>query len=139
MQILFCTIFRYILTFYLQSNRFSTKFNFILPAKVSCIFLLKVNDSSQGIENFKVTVIGKGKINDIPEKIRKYFDIKGRLPFNKMYQEIEKADFILDYTSSNNIVMYDGKKHGINLNIIKKSLLQSCNRLFIIYDIIDIE
>ena len=43
---------------------------------------------NKGIENFKVTVIGKGKINDIPEKIRKYFDIKGRLPFDKMYDEL---------------------------------------------------
>ncbi len=49
----------------------------------------------KGVTNFKVTVVGKGKIKDIPKEIRKYFDIKGRLPFDKMYKEIEKADFLL--------------------------------------------
>lgn len=48
-----------------------------------------------GYENFKVTVIGKGNLKNIPSKIRRFFDIKGRMPFNKMYDEIEKADFFL--------------------------------------------
>ena len=50
---------------------------------------------NKGISNFKVTVIGKGEIKNIPEEIRKYFDIKGRLNFDRMYDEIEKADFML--------------------------------------------
>lgn len=50
---------------------------------------------NKGITNFKITVIGKGEIKNIPEEIRKYFDIKGRLNFDKMYNEIEKADFML--------------------------------------------
>ena len=50
---------------------------------------------NKGITNFKITVVGKGTIKDIPKEIRKYFDIKGRLPFNKMYEEIEKADFLI--------------------------------------------
>jgi len=50
---------------------------------------------NKGITNFKVTVVGKGKIKDIPKNIQKYFDIKGRLPFNKMYEEIEKADYLI--------------------------------------------
>ena len=50
---------------------------------------------NKGITNFKISVIGKGEIKNIPEKIRKYFDIKGRLNFDKMYDEIEKADFML--------------------------------------------
>lgn len=49
----------------------------------------------KGITNFKVTVIGKGHIKNIPTNIRKYFDFKGRLPFDKMYDEIEKSDFML--------------------------------------------
>lgn len=49
----------------------------------------------EGITNFKITVIGKGHIKNIPSEIRKYFEIKGRLPFNKMYEELEKADFLL--------------------------------------------
>ena len=50
---------------------------------------------NKGITNFKVTVVGKGKIKDIPREIRKYFDMKGRLPFKKMYEEIERADFLI--------------------------------------------
>ena len=49
----------------------------------------------KGITNFKVTVIGKGHIKDLPKELRKYFDMKGHLAFDKMYDEIEKADFIL--------------------------------------------
>jgi len=56
----------------------------------------------KGITNFKVVVVGKGKIQDIPKEIRKYFDIKGRLPFDKMYSEIEKSDFILTSYDDNN-------------------------------------
>ena len=48
-----------------------------------------------GVDNFKVTVIGKGELDDIPERIRPYLDIKGRLPFGEMYAELEKADFML--------------------------------------------
>ena len=47
------------------------------------------------IRNFKVTVIGKGTLDGIPHEIKKYFDIKGRLSFKEMYNEIEKADFFL--------------------------------------------
>ncbi len=49
----------------------------------------------EGIRNFKITVIGKGHIRNIPPNIRKYFDMKGRLSFKKMYNELEKADFLL--------------------------------------------
>lgn len=55
----------------------------------------------KGIRNFKVTVVGKGHLKKLPEEIRKYFDIKGRLPFNKMYDEIEKADFLLTSYNEN--------------------------------------
>lgn len=49
----------------------------------------------KGYDNFKITVIGKGSLKNVPKEIRKYFDIKGRLSFNKMYDEIEKSDFFL--------------------------------------------
>lgn len=49
----------------------------------------------KGYRNFKVTVIGKGSLKHLPKDIQKYFDIKGRLPFDKMYDELEKADFML--------------------------------------------
>ena len=49
----------------------------------------------RGITNFKITVVGKGHISDIPKNVRPYFDIKGHLDFKDMYDEIEKADFLL--------------------------------------------
>ena len=57
---------------------------------------------SQNISNFKITVIGKGHIKNIPSEIRKYFDIKGRLPFRKMYDELESADFLLTAYNEDN-------------------------------------
>lgn len=67
------------------------------PRKKDCGMILDAVAKlhNKGIENFKVTIVGKGTLKHIPKEIRKYFDIKGRLPFNKMYDEIEKADFIL--------------------------------------------
>ena len=56
----------------------------------------------KGIHNFKITVIGKGHLKKLPKEIQKYFDIKGRLPFDKMYDEIEKADFMLTSYDKNN-------------------------------------
>lgn len=40
----------------------------------------------------------------LPKELQQYFDIKGRLPFDKMYDEIEKADFL--------ITSYDETKPG---------------------------
>lgn len=56
----------------------------------------------KGVTNFKVTVIGKGHIKNIPANIRKYFNFKGRLPFNKMYNELENADFLLTAYDTDN-------------------------------------
>ncbi|MBQ8635885.1 hypothetical protein IJ425_07015 [bacterium] len=57
---------------------------------------------NKGITNFKVTVVGKGKIKDIPKEIRKYFVMMGRLPFKKMYEEIEKADYLITSYDNDN-------------------------------------
>ncbi len=57
---------------------------------------------NKNITNFKITIVGKGNLKHLPKQLRKYFDIKGRLPFNKMYDEIEKADFMLSAYSKNN-------------------------------------
>lgn len=48
-----------------------------------------------GYKNFKVTVIGKGDLNSFPNELKDFVDIKGRLSFKDMYDEIEKADFML--------------------------------------------
>lgn len=48
-----------------------------------------------GYTNFKITVIGKGDLDCVPNEIKKFIDIKGRLSFADMYDEMEKADFML--------------------------------------------
>lgn len=50
---------------------------------------------NEGYRNFKITVVGKGNLKHLPKELQSHFDIKGRLPFKKMYEEIEKADFML--------------------------------------------
>ena len=49
----------------------------------------------KGYNNFKITVVGKGHLKGVSKDIAKFFDIKGRLDFKNMYNEIEKADFML--------------------------------------------
>jgi glycosyltransferase involved in cell wall biosynthesis len=49
----------------------------------------------RGVRDFKVTVVGKGSLSNLPGYIRPYFAIKGRLNFDEMYHELEKADFML--------------------------------------------
>ena len=44
--------------------------------------------------NFKITVIGGGKLN-IPEQFKNNICFKGKLNFKQMFLELEKADFIL--------------------------------------------
>ena len=57
---------------------------------------------NKGITNFRITVVGKGKLKDLPKHLRKYFDIKGRLQYGKMYSEIEKSDYLLTAYDSQN-------------------------------------
>ena len=49
----------------------------------------------KGIVNFKVTIVGSGKLKNLPKIIRPYINIKGRLSFQDMYKELENADFFL--------------------------------------------
>lgn len=51
--------------------------------------------SQEGIKNFKITVIGGGKLKNIPEDIAEFFEIKSRLNFPDMANELNNADFIL--------------------------------------------
>lgn len=54
-----------------------------------------LDNLAQYQNDFKITVIGNGDYNIIPKHLRKFFDIKGRLDFKKMYKEIKNAHFIL--------------------------------------------
>ena len=86
----------------IKTNQKNKTTNFITigtikPRKKDCGMIINAVKElhKKGINNFKITVVGKGKLKHLPKEIRKYFEIKGRLPFNKMYDELEKADFML--------------------------------------------
>lgn len=48
-----------------------------------------------GFENFKITVVGNGNLDNIEEKYSKFIDIKGGIDYKEMYEEMEKSDFFL--------------------------------------------
>ena len=54
-------------------------------------------------KKFRITIIGKGEIKDVPYWMKDYFVVKGRLSFRKMYDELEKADFLLTSYDEDNI------------------------------------
>lgn len=54
-------------------------------------------------DNFKITVVGMGRLKDIPQKYHRFLDIKGRLNFPDMCFEMQKADFILPLLDVNSI------------------------------------
>lgn len=49
----------------------------------------------KNITDFKVTVIGRGEIGDMPQNIQKFFDIKGRVSYPDLYKHVAAADFFL--------------------------------------------
>jgi glycosyltransferase involved in cell wall biosynthesis len=55
--------------------------------------ILKLHKNEPG--RFKITIIGRGNIGDIPDEIQRYFDIRGRVGFNEMFSAMEEADFFL--------------------------------------------
>jgi hypothetical protein len=57
---------------------------------------------NKDITNFKITIVGKGKISDIPSEIQSYFNIKGRLSYPDMYKEMQDADYFLTLLDPNN-------------------------------------
>ena len=77
------------------------KTNFIVIGKAdsfrrNCNMLFDaVNELiSKNITNFKVTFIGARNIF-IPDNLKEYMFSLGRLPFDEMYQNIQKSDFIM--------------------------------------------
>lgn len=57
--------------------------------------------NQKGIKDFKITIIGVGKLEDIPKEIQKYFEILGRVDYQTMFEKLEKADFILPLLDPN--------------------------------------
>ncbi len=49
-----------------------------------------------GISNFKITLIGRNiSLEGLSDEELNHFDIKGHLSFEEMFEELEKADFLL--------------------------------------------
>ena len=48
-----------------------------------------------GVYDFKITIIGKGMLRNLPKKLLPFFRILGRLEFREMYKEIQQSDFFL--------------------------------------------
>lgn len=58
--------------------------------------------ASEGITDFKITIISrKGNLN-LPSDIKKFFTFKENLSYPKMYNELENADFILTLFDTEN-------------------------------------
>lgn len=51
---------------------------------------------------FKVIIVGKGTLDNLPKDIRDYISITGRLNFPDMFDMMEKADFFLPLLDENN-------------------------------------
>ena len=45
--------------------------------------------------DFRVVVIGRGEMDDLPEEVRPFVEIAGRLDFPAMFKRMEQADFYL--------------------------------------------
>ena len=55
-----------------------------------------------GYENFHVTVIGKGSLGEIPEKIARHITATGRISYDEMYKRMAEADFFLPLLNPEN-------------------------------------
>lgn len=49
----------------------------------------------KNITDFKITVIGGGKLDGVPENIKAFFDVKGRLSYPDLYRYVSEADFFM--------------------------------------------
>ena len=56
----------------------------------------------QGVRNFKILVVGKGKVANLPRELRPCFEFCGHLNFERMYARIEQADFFLPLLDADN-------------------------------------
>ena len=61
---------------------------------------------NKGENNFHITIVGKGSINNLPTSIKEHLTLTGRLSFPKMYEVMKKADFflpLLDYENPDHL------------------------------------
>ena len=75
---------------------------------------------NKGINNFKITLCGEGNFS-IPLKARKYFDYQGRVTFDKLYQNMQKSDYIL-FLLDDKEPLHDRYKNGTTTGALNLSL-----------------
>lgn len=51
--------------------------------------------TSEGVEAFAIDVVGKGDLRGIPRRLRPWIELHGRLDFDRMYDVVAAADFLL--------------------------------------------
>lgn len=56
----------------------------------------------KGITNFHITVVGRGKLDTINPKIRRFFSVPGRVSYTDLYAEMRKSDFFLSLLDPDN-------------------------------------
>jgi hypothetical protein len=56
-----------------------------------------------GITNFKVIVVGAGKIEYLPDNIKNHFEILGRVSYKTLFEKIQQADYFLSLLDPTNI------------------------------------
>lgn len=55
-----------------------------------------------GHTQFRISVIGRGNLRGVPDDLRPYFEIKGRVDFTTLYAEMERAHFFLTLLDPDN-------------------------------------
>lgn len=55
-----------------------------------------------GMNHFRIVVVGRGSLQGVPHRLRRYFNINGRIDFASLYNNLEQAHFFLPLLDSDN-------------------------------------
>ena len=72
---------------------------------------------NDGYKNFHLTVIGRGKLSSDLYSLNDFIDIKGRVSYPKLYEEMESSDFILPMLDPDNKEHERYLKYGVSGSI----------------------
>lgn len=57
----------------------------------------------RGVSGFRVDIVGKGDLPAMPTRLRCHFESHGRVDFSRMYDLVERADFMLPLLDSRSV------------------------------------
>lgn len=97
----------------------------IEPERRNCSLLIDAVKylDSKNLSNFKIIVIGRGDIGVIPDKLKKYFEILGRVSYDVMYSKMETSDFFLPLLDPLN------EEHNVKGRTFGHEWKQSCMKI----------